>query len=45
VLKLTRLKAVKNLLHMLHASGVTRLERSSSTHQGNPHFTIMHNNA
>jgi hypothetical protein len=31
VTKLTRLKAVKNLLHMLHASGVTRLERSSST--------------
>ena len=31
VAQLTRLKAVKNLLHMLHASGVTRLERSSST--------------
>ena len=31
VRQLTRLKAVKNLLHMLHASGVTRLERSSST--------------
>ena len=31
VTQLTRLKAVKNLLHMLHASGVTRLERSSST--------------
>ena len=31
VAQLTRLKAVKNLLHVLHASGVTRLERSSST--------------
>ena len=31
VKQLTRLKAVKNLLHTLHASGVTRLERSSST--------------
>ena len=30
VTQLTRLKAVKNLLHMLHASGVTRLERSLS---------------
>ena len=30
VAQLTRLKAVKNLLHVLHASGVTRLERSSS---------------
>ena len=28
VSQLTRLKAVKNLLHILHASGVTRLERS-----------------
>ena len=31
VKQLTRLKAIKNLLHMLHASGVTRLERSLST--------------
>jgi ribosomal protein S26 len=31
VTKLIRLKAVRNLLHMLHASGVTRLEHSSST--------------
>jgi Helitron helicase-like domain at N-terminus/PIF1-like helicase len=31
VTQLTKLKAVKNLLHVLHASGVTRLERSLST--------------
>jgi hypothetical protein len=30
VTQLTRLKAVKNLLHVLHAPGVTRLERSLS---------------
>ena len=31
VTQLTRLKAIKNLLHTLHASGVTQLERSLST--------------
>ena len=31
VAQLTRLKAIKNLLHMLHASGVMRLERLLST--------------
>ena len=31
VIQLSKLKAVKNLLHILHASGITRVERSTAS--------------